>query len=263
MKGARQHGLYFVPSVLSAHDGATGIEQDERWWEMTEWMPGRANFRESPSRARLESACAALAQLHTVWRRASSATGGYPAIQRRREFLDEWHRLLRSGWQPLAAAGRDDPLFPLLERVWPRLPAALATASARLRRWGRRRGRLQPCLCDLWHDHLLFVEEHVRGVIDYGAVKIDHVAVDLARMLGSLVGSDPAGWQTGLDTYRRLAPLTPEEEELAHDLDETGVVLGVANWLRWLYAEKRPFEDRMAIARRLTELMERLDAFSA
>ena len=89
---------------------------------------------------------------------------------------------------------------------------------------------------------------------------MDHVAVDLARMLGSLVGNDATGWRTGLQAYRRLAPLTEEEEELAHILDETGIVVGVANWLRWLYEEQRPFADRSAVARRLTELVERLES---
>jgi Ser/Thr protein kinase RdoA (MazF antagonist) len=261
MTTARQHGLHFVPGVLSAQDGATAVEQAGRLWDMTEWLPGWANFHESPSHARLESACVTLAQLHTVWRSVSSATGGCPAIQRRREFLDEWHRLLRSGWHPLAAAGCDDPLRPLVERAWRRLPVALENVPLRLQRWIRWSGRLQPCLCDPWHDHLLFVDDQVRGVIDYGAVKIDHVAVDLARMIGSLVGSDPAAWQTGVQAYRRFAPLTPEEEELAHVLDETGVILGVANWLRWLYEEKRFVAD-LAVARRLGELVERLETLS-
>ena len=47
---------------------------------------------------------------------------------------------------------------------------------------------------------------------------------------------------------------------MAHALDETGVILGVANWLRWLYEEKRPFADSAAVARRLGELVDRLEA---
>jgi Ser/Thr protein kinase RdoA (MazF antagonist) len=259
MTTARQHGLHFVPAVLRTCDGATALEHAGRWWEMTEWLPGRADFRDAPSRARLESACTTLAQLHAVWRGVSSATGACQAIQRRREFLDDWHRLLRSRWHPLPRARRDALLFPLVERAWRRLPDALEKVPSRLQRWVRENGRLQPCLCDPWHDHFLFVDERVRGVIDYGAVKVDHVAVDLARTLGSLIGSDPAGWQAGLQAYRQMAPLEADEEELAHTLDETGIVLGVANWMRWLYEEHRPFPDRLAVARRLTELVQRLE----
>jgi homoserine kinase type II len=105
---------------------------------------------------------------------------------------------------------------------------------------------------------LLFEGDRLTGLIDYGAVKIDHVAVDLARLLGSLVPNDTAGWQVGLRAYRRHAPLDAEEEALAQALDETGTVVGVANWLRWLYEEKRSFADRSAVARRLAELVDRI-----
>ena len=105
----------------------------------------------------------------------------------------------------------------------------------------------------------MFDGDQLTGLIDYGAVKFDHVGRGPVRMLGSLVKDDAAGWRTGLQAYRRLVPLTPEEEELAHALDETGVILGVANWLRWLYEEKRFFTDPAAIARRLGELVERLE----
>lgn len=258
MTWARQSGLHFVPTIFPALNGASAVEHRGRLWELTEWLPGRADCHERPTPARLEAACIALAQLHAVWRNISSSAAGYPAVQRRLAFLDEWHALLRSGWHPLAVAAANDPLRPLVECAWRVLPSALEKVPPRLQRWLGGRPRVQPCLCDLWHDHLLFEGDSLTGLIDYGAVKIDHIAVDLSRMLGSLVGSDATGWQTGLQAYRRFAPLTAEEEELAHVLDETGIVLGLANWLRWLYEEKRPFADRAAVARRITELVDRL-----
>lgn len=257
---ARQSGLQFVPTIFAALDGASAVEHAGRLWELTEWLPGRADFHEQPTSARLEAACTALAQLHMVWRNLPSSATGCPAVQRRLTFLDEWRGLLRSGWRPLAIAAANDPLRPIVERAWRVLPSAIETVPQRLQHWLGAQPPVQPCLCDLWHDHLLFEEERLTGVIDYGAVKVDHVAVDLSRMLGSLMGSDAAGWQAGLQAYRRIAPLTAEEEELAHVLDETGIVLGVANWLRWLYEEQRPFADRSSVALRLSELVDRLYA---
>lgn len=258
MTMARQSGLHFVPTVFAALDGVSVVELAGRSWDLTEWLPGRADYHDRPSSLRLEAACTALAQLHTVWRNLPNTTTGFPAVQRRMMFLDEWHDLLRSGWQPLAAAPENDPLRSIVERAWCVLPSAVERVPQRLQRWNGGQPRLQQCVGDPWHDHLLFDGDRLTGLIDYGAVKIDHVAADLSRMLGSLVGNDAEGWQTGLQTYRRLAPLTAEEEELAHALDETGTVLGVANWLRWLYEEKRIFPDRSAVARRLSELVERL-----
>ncbi len=256
---ARQSSLFFVPTILSTLEGASAVEHAGQLWELSEWLPGRPDFHDHPSSPRLEAACTALAQLHTVWRSVPSTDAGCPAVRRRLTFLDEWHRLLRSGWHPLAVADSSDPLRPIAERAWSQLPAALEWVSRRLQPWRDYHPRLQPCLGDPWHDHLLFEGERLTGLIDYGAVKIDHVAVDVARMLGSLVRDDAAGWQTGLQAYRQVAPLTAVEEELAHALDETGIVVGAANWLRWLYEEQRPFADRTAVARRLTELVARLE----
>jgi homoserine kinase type II len=132
----------------------------------------------------------------------------------------------------------------------------------RLQRWKATNVRTQPCLCDLWHDHVLFRGDELTGLIDYGAVKVDHVAVDLSRMLGSLVRDDRDGWDEALRAYRRIAPLATEEEELAHALDETGTVVGVANWMRWLYADQRALPDRTAAGRRLEELVSRLETLS-
>jgi homoserine kinase type II len=257
---ARQSGLTFVPTIFPALEGASAVEHADRLWEMTEWLPGHADFHDRPSSARLVAACTALAQLHIAWQNEASSATGCPAVHRRVAFVDEWRNLLRSGWRPLVLAAESDPLRPLVERVWRVLPSAVEWVPHRLQRWLGGHPRVQQCLCDLWHDHLLFEDDRLTGLLDYGAVKIDHVAVDLSRMLGSLAADDAASWQIGLQAYRRLASLTEEEEELAHGLDETGIVLGLANWLRWLYEEKRPFADRAAVARRLSELVNRLES---
>jgi Ser/Thr protein kinase RdoA (MazF antagonist) len=95
--------------------------------------------------------------------------------------------------------------------------------------------------------------------VDYGSVKVDHVAVDLARLLGSLVEGDAERTAAGLTAYARLRPLTDRDWRLVRLLDETGAVLAAANWLRWLYHDGRRFEDRAAVAERLTRLVRRLE----
>ena len=82
-----------------------------------------------------------------------------------------------------------------LSQTWAEwVPRALAT-------WAERPLPLQPCLCDVWHDHVLFEGDTVTGVIDYGGAKIDHVAVDLARLLGSMAGDKAKLRAAGLPLF--------------------------------------------------------------
>src|SRR5262249_33844918 len=118
---------------------------------------------------------------------------------------------------------------------------------------------LHPCLCDVWHAHVLFEGEVVSGLVDYGSVKVDHVAADLARLLGSLVPDDAAQTAAGLDAYGRLRPLAARERELVALLDETGAILAAATWLRWLSRAGRRCEDRAAAADRLASLVRRIE----
>lgn len=258
MGAAAAFGLTFVPVLRPTRGGATWAEHAGRLWELATWMPGRADFRERPTATRLEAAVTALARLHLAWSGGGSA-GRCPAVQRRLDLVRKWVGLLDSGWDPARIAAADDPARPWAERAWRLLPHRVASVPSRLAAWVEQRVPLQPCLCDIWHDHVLFVGDSVSGVIDFGSIKTDHVAVDLARLLGSMAGDDAELWRAGLREYARQRPLSAEEEALVVVLDETGTVLGAANWLRWLYHDGKQFEDRLAVARRLEELVRRLE----
>src|SRR5256885_2022920 len=82
-----------------------------------------------------------------------------------------------AGWRPRFA--HDGPVRPWAEpalrllAVWvPRVPALLTP-------WSTGELALHPCLCDVWHDHVLFEGDAVSGIVDYGSVKIDHASADL------------------------------------------------------------------------------------
>jgi homoserine kinase type II len=259
MAVARAAGLGFVPAVLRAADGATAVGEADRLWELSEWLPGQADYRARPSAPRLQAAVHALAKLHAAWEAVDAPqVGPCPAIRRRLECLYDWRQLLASGWHPLHACPADDPVRPLAERAVRLLDRHLGRVEERLWPWVGVHGPLQPCLCDVWHAHLLFEGERLTGLVDYGAVKLDRVAVDLARLLGSLIEDDDDAWRTGLKCYRRERAYSAEEEALVRALDATGAVLGIVNWLRWLLFERRAL-DRAAAGRRLGELVERTE----
>ncbi|HEX5270650.1 MAG TPA: phosphotransferase [Gemmataceae bacterium] len=259
MTAARAAGLEFVPAVLPA-GGATFFAHAGRLWDLTAWMPGRSDFHRNPAPARLRAACVALARLHLAWAARFPGHGTCPALARRLDRAADWLALVSSGWRPRTDDG--DPVRPWAEAAARLLPAWVGRVAPLLAPWADRRFALHPCLCDVWHDHVLFDGDAVSGIVDYGSVKVDHAAADLARLLGSLVGDDAAGWADGLDTYTSVRPLSPDEQALARALDRTGVILGAANWLKWLYHNGRAFPDQQVIADRLAGLVRRIEQWS-
>jgi len=257
MTTARAAGLDFVPAVERGRDGRTVVEAGGRVWDVMSWMPGRADFHQDPSDARLFAAVSTLARLHEAW----AGDGGVapcPAIVRRRQALLEWEDLLGRGWQPRFDAG--DSVRPHAEAAWRVLPSVLPEVRPPLMHWVKEPVPVQPCLCDVWHDHVLFDGDRVTGVIDHAAAKVDHVAVDLGRLLGSFIPDDADRTEAALNAYRALRPLP--QPDLVSLLDRTGVVIGVTNWVRWLYHDGRIYPNREAVAGRLAELVQRLERMS-
>jgi Ser/Thr protein kinase RdoA (MazF antagonist) len=260
MNSARKAGLTFVPRTLPSLHQTLQIEYGGRLWELQEWLPGEADYHRRPSPAKLRAACTALAQLHACWPSSDRFDAGpYPAVRRRLEAVRQWRELMRSGWRPLSQAAADDPARPVAERAWQILSPRIDAVPDLLKHWNKRIWQLNPCLCDVWHDHILFDGDRLTGIVDYGAMKIDHPAVDVARLLGSLVEDDAEGWASGLAAYRQVRPFPAEEEELARVLDLAGTTVGASVWLRWLFHDGKEFADRAAAIRRLEVLVKRIE----
>ena len=155
------------------------------------------------------------------------------------------------------------------DRDWPELafrarqltqlftPAALRCATL-LERGGKLRVALQPCIRDIWHDHVLFRGETVSGLVDFGSLRPDNVATDIARLLGSLVGDDPHGWELGLAAYGSVRRVSEDERLLVEAFDRTTVLMGGLEWLQWIYVERKTFDDRTAVVARLDQTLARL-----
>jgi Ser/Thr protein kinase RdoA (MazF antagonist) len=240
--------------VLPADGGATCVEVGGRCWELQEWMPGRADYREAPSAAKLRAAARAVARVHSSWEAlAEPAPSLIPSVQRR----------LQVATSPVAVIAperlRHPLLGPLAARAVALLGAWLPRVPGMLAGWEERRCRLQPCLRDVWHDHLLYEGETLTGLIDYAAVRPDAVATDLARLVGSLAGDDEEAWRIALAAYREVRALTDKEAALARALDRTGAIVALATWARWL--AERTFEDEAAAERRLRELVRRVEGW--
>jgi Ser/Thr protein kinase RdoA (MazF antagonist) len=244
-------GLRFVPAVLPASSGSTVVEWGGCCWELMTWLPGKADFHDRPTAERLRAAAAALARLHNAWQPATRTIGPCPAVARRLDAV-----------LSASAGGSTHPtLAPLLRRVDQALLGWRDRAAELLHPCRSIPCSIQPCLRDVWHDHLLFEGDVLTGLVDYAGAGVDAVAADLARMLGSLVGDDDQRWAMALDAYREVRPLSADEERLARILDRTGLIGGLSNWLRWLTEPGRTFSDPSRIAPRLEELLRRVESW--
>jgi homoserine kinase type II len=251
---ARQSNLRFVPAVLPTVGEATFVEAQGGCWELLEWLPGRADYRECPSRVRLEEAARAVALLHRAWRGEQRQWGVCPAVLRRFE--------VARCWEAIHLDVVPAPFRALFERLQPLVHDEMRQVPEVLSAWHDRPCALQPCLRDVWHDHLLFEGERLTGLVDYAALGLDSVAADLARLLGSLVEDDQAAWQAALSAYREVAELSSDEEHLALLLDRTGVAASLANWLLWL-AGRGPGQLPEHILLRIELLARRLRSTSS
>lgn len=263
LREAAAQGLDFVPVPLQATAGTTFIEAAGRLWELTPWLPGRADFWAHPTAQRLAAALQTLAQFHQATQDiGSTEVGGVspaPALVERR---DQLARLLAGGIEQLVAAVSRKTVRPQLDsslrealRLTPRLGERLLP---QLKAACREPLRLQPAIRDLWHDHVLFTGERVTGLVDYGALRIDTPLTDIARLVGSLVEDDPPQRSAALAAYSAIRPLSAGDRQLIDLLDHSSVLLGLANWARWLYVERRQFTDLAGVEARILKLTSRL-----
>ncbi len=248
--------LPFVPAVVPTTDHSTAVTTAGRVWDLTGWMPGAADAGVS-SPTRLANACAALARLHRVWRPTNPAVGPCPGVRSRLSLLTRWKEQRESGPRSSGHLA----LAEAIRRGWHAAATAVGRAEAALRAWEGQPVPVQPCLRDVWGAHVLFTGDEVTGLVDYGAVRDDCVAVDLARLLGDLIGDDDVRFAAGLTAYRAAGGVLDLPNEFVRLLDRTGAVCGVLNWLLRLRDAAHDRPDAAAVAARLNRLTARVERY--
>ncbi len=266
LAAAQQRG---VPLAMPERTGAgqTFVTQRNSLWELTPWMPGQPETpsentvekQTSPNANRLTAAMQMLAAFHAgaaevfPLRKAPS-----PGLQDRlallRRMQAETAGRLSTAEAPAEAKILGVYKAPLLEHfhVLALRCESVLNAAARVS------VDLQPCIRDIHPAHVFFQGEHVSGLIDFGAMRYETVAGDIARLLGGYCADHQPGWQQGLAAYEKVRRLTAEERKLVPVFDASGVLLSGMNWLCWIFLERRRFEDLDVVAARLKEILLRL-----
>jgi len=232
--------LSFIPKVFRDTSGKSFWLVGDCLWEVTQWMPGLANYMRQPSRPKLESAIDGLAELHCVWFDFSHEKNVSPSIKQRVEMLTEWLRM-RDLVEQVGANVRGSveaaacmSTVQMLHSRGPRLLEELLRAD-------QVPVSLQPVLRDIWSDHLLYEGDRVSGVIDFGTVRMDEPATDLARMLGSLHPFELDVRLAAIEAYNRSRQEHAVDPERVELLDRSGTLLTALQWMRWLILERHKF----------------------
>ncbi|MEX2114598.1 MAG: phosphotransferase [Pirellulales bacterium] len=256
-----QEGFHAVPLPVETQHRHGYVLFAGHLWELTRWLPGTADYRRRPSPAKLENALGALARFHRA-----AATFPLPEtgpvvspgiaerLARLRDLqaghIDALRRATQDGaWPELATRGQR--LIEFYVAAAPGVLAALEEAT-------KLAVGLQPCVRDIWHAHVLFERDEVSGIVDFGSMRPENVAADVARLLGSLAGDERVDWQRGLAAYERYRRLTADEMRLVSVFDRSTVLMGGLQWLEWLFLEERVFTDPAGVLDRVDEFLARL-----
>jgi Ser/Thr protein kinase RdoA (MazF antagonist) len=255
-------GISVLPVPFTTRDGQSFVEHAAHLWELAPWMPGIADYEYAPSDKKLRAAMTALAEIHVALTSfplaATQRVAGAPrSVTNRLTRLSELHD---RGLNQLSHAIIDHhwpALAPLARQFLNLLPTRVPQAIAQLEPLAETKLPVQPCLRDIWHDHVLFTGDAVTGIVDFGATDIDSPACDIARLLGSLAGDDANAWQKGLATYSAVRQLSVHELHAVTALDLSGTLLAGCNWIRWIYIEGRKFENPTQVMSRFRTIVAR------
>jgi Ser/Thr protein kinase RdoA (MazF antagonist) len=267
LAGASEHGFTLVPLPTSAQSGESFVHHDNHLWELTAWLPGEADRGELSGgltlASRVQAAMTSLARFHRALAAVpnnNSICGPALGIVQRVGLiyglqcgsLERLQRTIESNqrkWQELA--DRSSAVFRYFTQV-------AAPVADRVRAASRADVVNRTCIRDIHREHVLFNENEVTGIIDFGAMRLDSIACDIARLLGSMAHNDHDLWQAGLSAYEIVQPLSANERLLVRAYDESGVLLSGINWLKWVFIEDRRFDDRAGVLKRFDEITCRL-----
>lgn len=253
----------FLAAPVRNTRGETITREDSGLWEVSHWMPGNASFHLDPNNTRLANMMRSLAKFHLASAQVSLDFTPSVNLNARIHQLKQLSPLLEQIAREKISNHSAAELFPEIENFRRQAVSHLNRLAApllrRLNYFEHQLFPVQPILRDIWHDHVLFTENQVTGFVDFGAMQMDNVAVDIARLLGSTIGVDPQQWTIALAAYEEMRRLSEFEKACLPWLDQSVILLGSVNWLKWIYVDRREFEDWHRVLVRLNFLRDRFE----
>ena len=259
-----QEGFRLVPLPYETRKHKGYVVHGEHLWELSPWMEGRADYREKPNRARIEAALQALAKFHIAaasFPLPQANPALIPAVRLRMEAIAYWTPARLEQVRQAVADYHGPYPKSCCQEILRIYRASAETLRTQLAPLVDMRLNLQPCIRDIWDEHVFFDGDEVSGIVDFGSMNVDQVATDVARLLGSLAANDADAWEAGLRAYSCWRTLSSDERRLAKALHQVSSVLAGMSWLKWLFVEGRQFENPAAVSARIELIHSRMAVF--
>ena len=246
-----------VASPILNRDGQKLVKLRGRCFELSPWMSGVADFNEDPSEDRLRSLMGYVAMFHETFH-DSFRYSQSPAVAARVALLRDAPGVIAKLSRGNLSPAPTPPVDHLARRLLPALVERVPRIAPRLSKFLSVELQLGPVIRDLHHDHVLFTDDRLTGIVDFGSMSIDSRCLDLARLVGSLKVGNVPPWKLALAVYSQSVQgnghgdeLSATEIELIELLHQCNLALGALNWLDWILLQKRQFEDWSAVEKRL------------
>lgn len=259
----RESGFQFTPRLYQSENSQTFVNVDGRFWELASWMPGTSISRFDQAESRVLYRFGHLAQFHIHSAKIPAATptqsGCSSTFQERIELIEYF-----------AAIPQEQIIAAIQRTQWSEFITTAVELLEAYRKQSQQlmldlnsvkhlRFILQPCLRDARGEHFLFDSGEVSGLIDYGAMRMESVAVDLARLSSTTIRSSLAEQHDkAIARYEQYRPLSSDEKSLIPVLMNSSRYLTGMNWIRWVALENRQFDNPNGVLARLDTAIEQL-----
>ncbi|PQO42395.1 aminoglycoside phosphotransferase family protein [Blastopirellula marina] len=257
----RDAGMTLLPNYCQSASRQTYVEHDKRLWELQTWATG-SEALPPYSFAEQRSMLQTVARFHQVLRNTPqdiSRLAPSEGVATRLQMLRTWrdHRM--------------QEVVPQVERYGnPKVRGILALFTMVFQTFHRPLELLlesvadegflvEYCIGDPRPENFHFEDGQVSAMFDFGSLRKDNIALDIARLASELSTDGSVDWELAFDNIELIRPLKEAEKHLTQILDAANVLLTGLKWVQWIVIDGYSFSNPKLVEARLLHLAMRVD----
>ncbi len=249
-------------------NGDTLLEADGVYWEITEWKTGLpiAEIGQA-SDEQIKQCAEAIALLHGRSGSYETQTCKPPGLQQRYEGMLKAARPpnnKRLRFLDSIATHNKYLAANVLHDIHRRAMSIIPDFLDPMKRLAETPVTCFWILRDVWREHILFRDNRLSGIIDFGAARVDWPGLDLVRAFGTLMFDSDPRWSPAVARYSDLR----SDNSLVHTdlkiVHRASVALSALQWLDWFAEGHFDWTNRQSqMWNRILEIQRQLEDFQA